>query len=83
MQLRDNLQNAWMMFDHVKHVQGWTTMAYHVYDLFYCKIMTIVVCDMQFEDTTVQCILWKKLNVVVEKKRLGTLIFKGFMVDGA
>jgi hypothetical protein len=47
MQLGDDLQNAWMMFGHVKHVQGWTTMACHVYDLVYCKVMTIAVCDMQ------------------------------------
>jgi hypothetical protein len=71
MQLSDDLQNAYMMFDHVKHVQGWTTMAYHVYDLVYCKVMTIVICDMQFEDMEAQCILWKKLNAIVEKKRVG------------
>jgi hypothetical protein len=69
------------MLDHVKCVQGWTTMACHVYDSVYCKVMTIV-CDMQFEDTEAQCILWRKLNVVVEKKGLGTPAFKGFMVDG-
>jgi hypothetical protein len=56
MQLGDDLQNAWMMFDHVKHVQGWMTMAYHIYDLIYCKVMMIVVYDMQSEDTKVQCI---------------------------
>jgi hypothetical protein len=43
----------------------------------------IVVCDMQFEDLKVQCILWRKLNAIIEKKRLGTLIFEGFMADGA
>ncbi len=57
-------------------------MACHVYNLFYCKVMMIVVYDMQFEDTTVQCILWRKLNITIEKKRLSTLIFKGFMADG-
>jgi hypothetical protein len=57
MQLNDDLQNAWMMFDHVKHVQGWTTMAYHVYDLVYCKVMMIMVYDMQSKDTKVQSIL--------------------------
>jgi len=81
MQLDDDLQNVWMMFDHVKRVQRWTTMAYHVYDSIYYKVMTIVVYDMQSKDTEVQCILWRKLNVVVEKKGLGTFIFKGFMVD--
>jgi hypothetical protein len=45
--------------------------------------MMITVRDMQFEDIGIQCILWRKLNVVVEKKRLGTPIFKGFMADGA
>jgi len=83
MQLGNDLQNAWMMFDHIKHVQGWTTIAYHVYDLVYCKVVTIIGYNMQFEDIEVQCILWKKLNVVVKKKGLGMLVFKQFMVDGA
>jgi hypothetical protein len=46
MQPCNNLQNAWMMFDHIKHVQGWTTMAYHVYDLVYCKVVTITIYNM-------------------------------------
>jgi len=83
MQLGDELQNAWMMFDHIKHVQGWTTMAYHVFDPFYCKVMTITIYDMQYEDTEAQCILWKKLNAFVERKGLGTLAFKGFMANSA
>jgi len=29
-----------------------------------------------------QCILSRKLNAVVEKKRLGMALFKRFMVDG-
>jgi len=45
------LQNAWMMFDHVKHVQRWMTMAYHVYDSIYYKVMMNAVNDMQYEDT--------------------------------
>jgi hypothetical protein len=53
MQPNDDLQNVWMMFNHGKPVQGWTTMAYHVYDSVYYKVMTITVCDMQFEDTKV------------------------------
>jgi predicted AAA+ superfamily ATPase len=43
MQLGYKLQNAWMMFDHIKHVQGWTTMAYHIYDRAYCKVMMIII----------------------------------------
>jgi hypothetical protein len=37
---------------------------------------------MQSKNKEAQCILWKKLNMVVEKKRWGMPIFKGFMVDG-
>jgi hypothetical protein len=83
MQLGDDLQNVWMMFDHIKCVQGWTTMACHVYDLIYCKVVMITVYNMQSKDTEAQCIMWRKLNTIFEKKGLGTLIFKGFMVDGA
>jgi hypothetical protein len=83
MQLGDDLQNAWMMFNHVKHVQGWMTMACHIYDPVYFKVTMTTVCDMQFEDTKAQCILWRKLNVVIERKGLGMPIFKRFMVDGA
>jgi hypothetical protein len=59
MQPRRNLKNTWLMFNHVKRVQEWTTMAYHVYDAAYCKVMTIAVCDMQLEDTKVQYIMWR------------------------
>ncbi len=71
-----------MMFDRIKCIQGWSTMAYHVYDPVYYKVMMIVFCDMQSKDMEVQCILWRKLNAFVEKKGLGTLVFKGFTVDG-
>jgi hypothetical protein len=45
--------------------------------------MMIVVCDMQSKDMKVQCIIWRELNIVVEKKWLGMLVSKGFMIDGA
>jgi hypothetical protein len=46
MQLGDDLQNIWMMFDHVKRGQGWTTMAYHIYESVYYKVMMIAIYDM-------------------------------------
>ncbi len=55
------------MFDHVKRVAGWITMACHVYNPSYCKVMTITVYDMQFEDTKVQQIMWTKLNGMMQK----------------
>jgi hypothetical protein len=33
MQSRGDLQNCWLMFDHVKHVHEWTTMACNIYNL--------------------------------------------------
>jgi hypothetical protein len=46
MQLGGDLENAWLIFDHVKRVKEWTTMACHVYNAEYCKVMTITVCNM-------------------------------------
>jgi hypothetical protein len=45
-QPRRDLKNVWLMFDHVKCVQEWTTKACHVYDVVYCKVMTIAMYDM-------------------------------------
>jgi len=70
------------MFDHVKCVVGWTTMACHVYDLIYYKVMTIVICDIQSKDIKLQQIMWTKLNEMMLKKRLiPKLKFKGFMTN--
>jgi len=51
MQPGGDLEHCFLMFDHVKRVKGWTTIACHVYDSGFCKVMTIAVCDMQSEDT--------------------------------
>jgi hypothetical protein len=48
-QLGGDLQIIWIMFDHVKHVQVWTTFTYHVYDLINYKVMliTFVTCNLK------------------------------------
>jgi len=33
MQLGRNFKNVWIVFDHIKGVQCWITMGYHVYDV--------------------------------------------------
>ena len=33
-------------FDHVKHLNDWTTFACHMYDSKYCKVLTIACCDV-------------------------------------
>ena len=83
MQHKGDLQNAWMMFDHVKRVKDWTTMACHVYDAQYKKVMTIAVCDMQSEDTEVQVQFWRSLNAVMTRHGVPDTNFKGFMADSA
>ena len=45
MQPRGDLQDSWFMFDHVKRVNNWTTMACHIYDSQYCRVMTVAVFD--------------------------------------
>jgi hypothetical protein len=72
-----------MMFDHVKRVKKWTNKAYYVYDSIYCRVMTIVVCDMQLEDAAVQSVLWKNLSVVLARHGIPVPKFKGFMADSA
>jgi hypothetical protein len=47
MQPSGDLQTCWIMFDHVKHVNGLTTLACHVYDPIYYKVMTISIYNMQ------------------------------------
>jgi hypothetical protein len=83
MQLGGDLEDAWMMFDHVKHVKKWTTMACHVYDSIYCHVMTITKCDMQLEDATAQSVLWKNLNAILARHGVPEPKFKGFMADNA
>jgi hypothetical protein len=83
MQPRGDLENAWLIFDHIKRVQEWTTMACHVYNAAYCKVMTIAICDMQSKDTKVQCIMWRELNDLMAKNGVENTNFKGSMADSA
>jgi hypothetical protein len=81
--LEDGPGSSVDLVDHVKRIKDWTTMACHVYDAAYCKVMTIVVCDMQSEDTKVQCIMWREFNDLMAKNSVENTNFKGFMADSA
>ena len=83
MQPGGDLQDCWIMFDHVKWVENWTTMASHVYGSKYCKVMTIAICDMQSEDAEAQELFWTQLNTVMRENGVDTVNFKGFMADSA
>jgi hypothetical protein len=58
-------------------------MACHVYDFVYYKVLTILVCDMQFEDIKTQRFMWTKLIEMMLKHRFPKPNFKEFMVDNA
>jgi hypothetical protein len=83
MQPGGDLEHTWIMFDHVKRIKNWTTMACHVYDSAYCRVMTITVCDMQSEDAVAQMVLWKNLNDVMARHGVPEPKFKEFMADSA
>ncbi len=54
------------MFNHYKHILGWITMACHVYDPNYAKVMTIVICDMQLKDVKFQVLISKAFVKVMK-----------------
>ena len=83
MQLSGDLEHAWIMFDHVKRVINWTTMACHDYNAAYQRVMVIACCDFQFEDKNVQIIFWKNLNHVMARHGVPLPQFQGFMVRSA
>jgi hypothetical protein len=82
MQFGGDLENAWNMFDHSKCVEGRTTMAFHVYNPAYCKVLTIILHDMQSKSIKAQFVLWKKMKKVMFKHNLSNINLKEFMADG-
>ena len=71
------------MFDHIKRLNDWTTLACHVYNSKYCKVLTIACFDMQFQDGTAHTFFWKNLNIVIAYNGVSVVNFKGIMVDNA
>lgn len=51
MQLGGSLEDAWLMFDHMKRIHGWTTIACHMYDLAFKLVLTTTICDRQYKDS--------------------------------
>jgi hypothetical protein len=78
MQPDEDLENAWMMFDHVKRIRQWITMAWYVYDSTYCGVMTIASCDMQSEDSEAHIVFWKKSQCCYGEEWCCQSQFQGF-----
>ena len=46
MQPGGDLEYEWVMYDHLKRMEDWTTTDIHIYDPKFRKVVTIAVCDM-------------------------------------
>lgn len=78
-----DLHRCWVVFDHVKRIEGWTTLAAYVYDPHYRGVMTITTCDMKAKDKLPQGLFWKLINnKTCLKYGIETVDFRGFMADG-
>lgn len=77
MHVGGDMENSWKMFDHVKHLKDWTTLMCHVYYSKYCKVLTIICCDLHFEGGAIQDFFLKNLHSVMTKNE--NVNFKGFM----
>ena len=69
------------MFDHVKRINGWTTLGVHVYDPIHCKVMTICVCDMKSKSAEHQKQMWRSMLAVMDRHGVFDVNFCGFMAD--
>lgn len=58
MQVGGDIENCWLMFDHVKQLTNYTTLVWYVYDNKYCKVLAIVYCDIKFEDVQPKLCYW-------------------------
>ena len=83
MQPGSNFKLAWMMYDHIKCISSWTTMACHVYDSTYQHVMTIACDNFQFEDKDAQVVFLKNFNHVMARHGVPNPHFKGFIADSA
>lgn len=63
----------------VKCLNDWTTLACHVYNNEYRKVLMIVCCDMQSEDGLTQTNFWENLNYVMVENEVPRVNLKGFM----
>ena len=79
MQYGGKMENSWIMFDHVKFLRDWTTMAFTSTTTNIARFKTY--CDMQVEDAWAETVFWEKLNVVMLANGVHNINFKGFMAD--
>jgi hypothetical protein len=77
-----DLENVWMMSNHVKQVKRWTTIAAHVYDETYQWVMNIACCELQCPNSLLAMVS-HNLNHVMACHGIPHPTFIGFMTDSA
>ena len=83
MQPGGDLELAWIMFDHVKRVAGWTSLGAHIYDPVFCKIVTIYICDIMYKMADAHEQMWLSMVSLLSWYGVKNVNFKGFMADSA
>ena len=83
MQVEGDMENAWILFDHVNRLKDKTTLACHVYNSKNCKVLTIACCDLQYEDGVAQTFFWENLNSVMSENGVLKVYFKGIITYSA
>ncbi len=58
-------------------------MGSHVCDPFYSQILTIAICDMQYEYVDSQMLMWTAFVKAVKKHSVKNVNLKIFMIDSA
>jgi hypothetical protein len=54
-------------------------MGCHAYDMTYCKVLTIFICDMQSDDVDSQVLVWFSLTRLFKKVgKIENVNFKGY-----
>ena len=71
------------MFDHVKMIKSWTTIACHVDVPTYCNVMAINVCDMQNKGIEGQLVFWHCLSQIIAQNGMFDATFEEFICDSA
>jgi hypothetical protein len=65
MQSGSDMENSWIMVNHVKQLNDKAMMACYAYNNKDSKISTTTYYDMQPKDVVVHILFWKNLNAIM------------------
>lgn len=82
-QVGGDMQNQWIVFEHVKWLKEWQTMVCRIYDIKCFEVLAIACCNMPFENGATQTLFWENLNVVRVENGVPNANLKVFMSNNA